>query len=222
MRADVSKPEQAQALIDAATRRFGRVDVLLNHAAVIHVGPVESVTPELMAPVLTTNFWGAVHTTYAVLPQMRARRAGRIVNLHLIGGLASLPHLLPYRCAKFALHRLPLGLRAERAKFGIRVTNVAPGLVRTGTQVNTLYYEVRGFRSRSGASPQSDKLALLGQSGFLRGPQSLTPHPNFVSSGQPAKEFTWFSLSGATPLTSMPAPRAASCGRRGWARRSWY
>jgi len=77
-----------------------------------------------------------VYPTLAVLPQMRARRAGRIVCITSIGGKFSVPHLLPYSCAKFAATGFSEGLRAEAAKDGVRVTTIVPGLMRTGSFLN--------------------------------------------------------------------------------------
>jgi short-subunit dehydrogenase len=82
---------------------------------------------------MKSNFWAALYTTLAVLPQMRRNRKGRIVNICSVGGKLSIPHLLPYSCSKFALVGLSEGLRAELAKEGIVVTTVCPGLMRTGS-----------------------------------------------------------------------------------------
>src|SRR6185503_4123757 len=75
----------------------------------------------------------------AVLPEMRARREGRIVNITSIGGKISVPHLLPYSASKFALVGLSEGLRAELAKDGIVVTTICPGLMRTGSPRNATF-----------------------------------------------------------------------------------
>src|SRR5204863_2590958 len=80
-----------------------------------------------------------VHTTLDVMPDMRARREGRIVNISSIGGKVSVPHLLPYSASKFALVGLSEGLRAELAKDGIVVTTVCPGLMRTGSPRNAQF-----------------------------------------------------------------------------------
>jgi short-subunit dehydrogenase len=80
-----------------------------------------------------------LYTTLAVLPQMRERRDGRIVNISSIGGKVSVPHLLPYSASKFALVGLSEGLRSELAKDGIAVTTVCPGLMRTGSPRNATF-----------------------------------------------------------------------------------
>ena len=87
---------------------------------------------------MNVHFWGAFHCTEAVLPHMRRRRCGRIVNIASIGGLIAVPHLAPYSVSKFALVGYSDALRAELAKDGIRVTTVCPGLMRTGSAGHAL------------------------------------------------------------------------------------
>jgi short-subunit dehydrogenase len=84
-------------------------------------------------------FWGTLHPTLAVLPSMRERRTGRIVNVTSIGGKLSFPHLLPYNAAKFAAVGLTEGLHAELARDGVGVTTVVPGLMRTGSHLNAQF-----------------------------------------------------------------------------------
>ncbi|MBV9852030.1 MAG: SDR family oxidoreductase [Armatimonadetes bacterium] len=130
---DVTDPSQVERLIAQATERFGRVDVLVNNAGIISVGPVQAMTRADFEEAMNADFWGTLNPILAVLPQMRARRGGRIVNVTSIGGKVSVPHLLPYSCAKFAATALSEGLRAELARDGITVTTIAPGLMRTGS-----------------------------------------------------------------------------------------
>jgi short-subunit dehydrogenase len=88
---------------------------------------------------MDTDYWGAVHTTYAVLPHMRARGSGRIVNITSIAAAVAVPHLLPYNGAKHAKLGFSEGLHAELAADGIAVTTVVPGLMRTGSPVHVDY-----------------------------------------------------------------------------------
>jgi short-subunit dehydrogenase len=88
---------------------------------------------------MDTMFWGIVRPTLAVLPGMRARKAGQIVNITSIGGKVSVPHLLPYSSAKFAAVGFSEGLSAEVARDGVHVLTVVPGLMRTGSHVNALF-----------------------------------------------------------------------------------
>ncbi len=138
-RCDVADEGAVGALVAAATERFGGIDILVNNAGIIQVGPLSAMTARDFERAVQINFLGSVHTTLAVLPQMRARGAGRIVNITSIGGKVAVPHLLPYDCAKFALVGFSEGLRAELAGTGISVTTVVPGLMRTGSPPNALF-----------------------------------------------------------------------------------
>jgi short-subunit dehydrogenase len=135
---DVSDRAQVQQAIDIVFQHFGRIDVLINNAGIIQVGPIEHMTYADYHQAMNVHFWGALHCTEAVLPHMRRRRSGRIVNIASIGGLMSVPHLAPYSASKFALVGYSDAIRAEVAKDGIRVTTVCPGLMRTGSAVNAL------------------------------------------------------------------------------------
>ena len=130
---DVTDPAQVERLVAQTTERFGQVDILVNNAGIISVGPAQAMTRRDFAEAMDVDFWGTLNPILAVLPQMRRRRAGRIVNITSIGGKVSVPHLLPYSCAKFAATALSEGLRAELARDGIMVTTIAPGLLRTGS-----------------------------------------------------------------------------------------
>ena len=124
---DVTNQEQVRSIVDQAIQHFGRVDIVVNNAGIIQVGPMFTTTVEDFVSALDVMFWGALYPTLAVLPQMRARRSGHIVNITSIGGMVSVPHLLPYTCAKFAAVGLSEGLRAELGQEGIHVTTVVAG-----------------------------------------------------------------------------------------------
>jgi NAD(P)-dependent dehydrogenase (short-subunit alcohol dehydrogenase family) len=139
-RCDVADRDQVEALVEAVIERFGRIDVVVNNAGIIQVGPVESMTVENFARALAVNFWGPLFVTEAAVKHMRIRRAGRIVNIGSIGGgTAPVPHLLPFDCAKAALVSLSEGMGAELRKDGITVTTVIPGLMRTGSAPYAFY-----------------------------------------------------------------------------------
>ena len=131
---DVSNPADVERLVSRAITRFGRIDLLINNASIIQVGPLEATTLQDFQRALAVNFWGTVHATLGVLPHMRRQGDGRIVNIASIGGKVAVPHLLPYDCAKFAVVGFSEGLRAEAARQGISVTTVVPGLMRTGSE----------------------------------------------------------------------------------------
>jgi short-subunit dehydrogenase len=136
---DVSKAAEVEDLIQSARRRFGDVDILVNNAGVMSVGPLETVTLQEFREAMDVMFWGTVHPTLAVLPSMTRRGRGRIVNITSISGRVSVPHFLPYNCAKFATVGFSEGLHAEARQFGVRVLTVVPGLMRTGSHLNAQF-----------------------------------------------------------------------------------
>ncbi|HVF87763.1 MAG TPA: SDR family NAD(P)-dependent oxidoreductase [Pyrinomonadaceae bacterium] len=136
---DVTDRAQVNEMVGVVRRHFGKIDVLVNNAGIIQVGPVEVTTLDDYEEAMKTHFWGPLYTTFAVLPDMRRHGAGRVVNISSIGGKISVPHLLPYSASKFALVGLSEGLRAELAKDGIVVTTVCPGLMRTGSPRNATF-----------------------------------------------------------------------------------
>jgi NAD(P)-dependent dehydrogenase (short-subunit alcohol dehydrogenase family) len=137
--ADVTDRHQLAGLVSDVRERFGRIDVLVNNAGVVEVGPVSTMTVQDYEQALATHLWGPLVATLAVLPEMRARGQGRIVNICSIGGKVSMPHLLPYGVSKFALTGLSEGLRAELARDGVLVTTVIPGLMRTGSPEHAVF-----------------------------------------------------------------------------------
>lgn len=136
---DVTNYDGVVSWINAVRSDFGQIDVLINNAGQISVGPLESQTLSDFQEALDVMYWGVVYTTLAVLPHMRARGQGSIANITSIGGKVSIPHLLPYCSAKFAAVGFSQGLHAELAKSGIHVTTVVPGLMRTGSHLNAFF-----------------------------------------------------------------------------------
>ncbi|HEY1418076.1 MAG TPA: SDR family NAD(P)-dependent oxidoreductase [Myxococcaceae bacterium] len=130
---DVRFQDQVQRVVREVVERFGRVDVLVNNAGVIQVGPEETMRVSDYQEAMDTHFFGPLFLVQAVLPAMRERRQGRIVNISSVGGKVPTPHLLPYVASKFALVGWSEGLHAELRKDGIVVTTVCPGLMRTGS-----------------------------------------------------------------------------------------
>ena len=164
---DVSDRERVESAVVRVQDRLGAIDVLVNNAGVTAVGPIENQTIGDFEEAMKVNFWSQVYSTLAVLPEMRRRGEGRIVNITSIAGKISVPHLLPYSCSKFAAVAFSEGLRAEMGKTDIKVVTVAPGLMRTGSHLNAEF------------------------------------------KGKHTQEFTWFSLAGNNPMTSISVARAA-------------
>jgi NAD(P)-dependent dehydrogenase (short-subunit alcohol dehydrogenase family) len=136
---DLRYRDHVREFLDEVRRHLGQIDVLINNAGIINVGPVETMTVADFYEAMEINYFAAVHTILDVLPEMRQRRQGRILNVTSIGGKISVPHLLPYSASKFALVGLSEGLRAELAKDGIVVTTVCPFLMRTGSPRNASF-----------------------------------------------------------------------------------
>jgi NAD(P)-dependent dehydrogenase (short-subunit alcohol dehydrogenase family) len=136
---DVTDGASVQQMVETVSQRFGPVDVLINNAGVIEVGPAETMSVADYHEAMATNFWGMLHPTLAVLPGMKQRGTGRIVNITSIGGKLGIPHLLPYSASKFAAVGFSQGLRVEVAPYGVKVVTVVPGLMRTGSPRHAIF-----------------------------------------------------------------------------------
>jgi len=132
-RCDLADAEDIDATATAVIEREGPVEILVNNAGIITVGPVDTLDADAFRRALDVMFLGPVRLTFAVLPGMRERHDGRVINVTSIGGRVAAPHLLPYACAKFAATGFSEGLRAELAGSGVSVTTAVPGLMRTGS-----------------------------------------------------------------------------------------
>ena len=139
VRCDVTRRDEAERLIKAAVGRTGSIDVLINNAGVIQVGPLEHMKLTDFEEAMAVHFWGPLYTMLAAIPEMRRRGGGRIVNVSSIGGKIGVPHLVPYCASKFALVGLSDSVRGEVARDGIYVTTVCPGLMRTGSPFNAWF-----------------------------------------------------------------------------------
>jgi NAD(P)-dependent dehydrogenase (short-subunit alcohol dehydrogenase family) len=136
---DVADRGQVDGMVRSVLDRFGSIDVLVNNAGIIEVAPLAAMTVEDFDNAHAVMFWGMVYPTLAVLPHLRDRGSGRIINITSIGGKISTPHLLPYNCAKFAAVGFSEGLRAELSGTGVTVTTVVPGLMRTGSHLRAYF-----------------------------------------------------------------------------------
>lgn len=128
---DVTVPAAAREAVRHALDNFGGVDVLVNSAGYRSVGPIEDIDEEEFRRNFEINFFGAVNTVRAVLPVMRPRRAGHIVNVSTIGGRRAQPGLGAYQASKWALGGFTEVLARETAPLGIHATLVEPGGIRT-------------------------------------------------------------------------------------------
>lgn len=124
---DVKNAAQVRAAVQEVIEKEGRLDVLVNNAGVGITGPVEEIPSEEMQHTLATNFYGPVHVSQAVLPQMRKQGSGLIVNITSIAAYMGLPYRGIYSASKAATEVLTEALRMEVKDFGVRVVNLAPG-----------------------------------------------------------------------------------------------
>jgi NAD(P)-dependent dehydrogenase (short-subunit alcohol dehydrogenase family) len=138
-RCDVSRADEVERWVSDAVRHFGGVDVLVNNAGVISVGPLRALTREDFAEAMDIHFWGTLNPTLAALPHLRRAERATIANVTSIGGKISAPHLLAYTPSKYAAVGLSQGLRAELAHEGVRVVTVVPGLMRTGSYLAAFF-----------------------------------------------------------------------------------
>ena len=122
LKLDVTQPDDIANAVAATRERFGAVDVLVNNAGYGHIGTIEETPIDAARAVLETNLFGALAMIKAVLPEMRQRRAGQIVNIASVAGLVGFPILGYYCASKFALIALTESLAAEVRGFGIKVT----------------------------------------------------------------------------------------------------
>jgi NAD(P)-dependent dehydrogenase (short-subunit alcohol dehydrogenase family) len=137
--ADVRRRYDAERAIAQTVDRYGHIDVLINNAGIIQVGPLDHMKLADYEDAMNTHFWGPLYMMMAALPHMRREGEGRIVNISSIGGKIAVPHLVPYSASKFALAGLSEGLQSELARDNIVVTTVYPGLMRTGSPVNAMF-----------------------------------------------------------------------------------
>src|SRR4051794_10356690 len=138
---DVTKQADANAAVNAAVEKFGRIDVLINNAANFYGGFFEELTQEEIEQQLQTSLYGPMLVTRAVLPIMRKQRSGHIISISSTGGLTSFEFCSAYSAAKFGLEGWMQALQAEVSPFGINTTIVNPGFFRTEllTEQSTKY-----------------------------------------------------------------------------------
>jgi short-subunit dehydrogenase len=129
---DVTDQAQVGQMVEQVKEEMGAIDVVINNAGTDIIGPMENLTMQDYDDMMKLHFWAPLYVTYAVLPDMQARRTGRIVNISSVGGKTPAPHMVGYCASKFALVGLSEGMRAELAKDGIPVTVVCPGTIHSG------------------------------------------------------------------------------------------
>src|SRR5256886_8224741 len=179
---DLHDARQIQSAVQQIIDRFGKIDILINNAGIIEVGPLENMTRDDFERAMRLHFWAPFELIAQIVPEMRIWGGGRIVNISSIGGKVAMPHLAPYSASKFALTGFSDAIRAELARDNIHVTTVAPGMMRTGSHVNAKVKsrhddEVAWFAASAGApliSMNAERAARRILAACRRGQPSLT------------------------------------------------
>ena len=182
VQSDLLDAGQIQSAVRQIIDRFGKIDILINNAGIIEVGPLEHMTREDFERAMRLHFWAPLELISQIVPEMRTWGGGRIVNISSIGGKLAVPHLAPYSASKFALTGLSDALRAELARDNIHVITVAPGMMRTGSHVNARFKgkhdaEFAWFAASAGApliSMSAERAARKILAACRRGQSSLT------------------------------------------------
>src|SRR5436190_55355 len=179
---DLLDAAQIEAAVRQIIDRFGKIDILINNAGIIEVGPLEHMTREDFERSMAVHFWAPYALISEVIPEMRTWGGGRVVNISSIGGKIAVPHLAAYSASKFALTGFSDAIRAELALDKIYVTTVAPGMMRTGSHVNAKFKgrhdsEFAWFAASAGApliSMTAERAARKILAACRRGQPSLT------------------------------------------------
>ncbi len=137
---DVTNPVALREGLTQAHKTFGRLDLLINNAGTITVGPWETMTTEDFEAQMRLHLYAPINALRIALPYLRERESGkRVVNICSMGGRAAVPHMVPYDTSKFALSGFSQGVAAELADEGISVTTVYPTLMRTGSPIQAVF-----------------------------------------------------------------------------------
>lgn len=133
---DVIVPESRESLVESVLGDFGQIDVLVNNAGIASLGAIEDTPDEVARDIFETNYWGPLELTKLVLPSMRERRSGRVVNVSSIGALMLSRWQGPYCASKHALDAMTATLDLELEPFRVRVLSVLPGTYGTDITEN--------------------------------------------------------------------------------------
>ena len=232
---DVTRPEQVRDAIAEVVQTFEGVDILINSVGMIRVGPLANLGLEDFSEAMELHFAGNLRMMWEVLPHLRRRGNGRIVNIASIGGRVPVPHLAPYTASKFALVGLSSAWGVELAREGIRVTTVCPGLMRTGSHLNATF---KGRHAREfdwfatsnnlpGSSVSVESAARRILRACERGQAFLT-FPITMRVAEMAQALAPNALAGILAFANryvLPAPASDPAGnevRTGWESRSMW
>lgn len=214
---DVNSDESVKKCIDAIHTKNGPIDVLVNNAGIERHGSIEETKISAFKEVMETNYFGALRCIQAVLPNMRIKKSGCIINVTSVAGILSNTPLGPYCASKWALEAAGEALAQEVKQFNIRVANVEPGIIDTKMAhdinlngVKSIYPQVNRFGGLFAASLQTptsatlvaDKILEVAESGTwqLRHPVGPDAAP-FLEWRASMTDMEWTDWNGADDET---------------------
>ncbi|MEP7070999.1 MAG: SDR family oxidoreductase [Verrucomicrobiota bacterium] len=231
VRCDLTERDQITAALQETIERLHGVDLLINNAGVIEVGPLAHMTREDFERSMAVHFWAPYELCMQIRPHMRRRGGGRIVNIASIGGKMAVPHLAPYCAGKFALTGFSDSIRAELARENIIVTTVAPGMMRTGSHVNARFKGEHGAEyawfafsnGLPGLSMSAERAAAKILAAAARGQPSLilTFAARFAVAGSAlAPNLAGYAMRLVNRLLPAPGDASGNILRTGWESRA--
>lgn len=213
---DLAQIEQAQTLAQKAVAHFGQVDVLINNAGYGQMGPLELMTPEECRRQFEVNVIGPLTLTQALIPEMRDRGGGRIINISSIGGRTAFPFGGLYSSSKFALEAISDALRMELEPFNIKVSVVEPGAVHNEF-LDVVKHEIEAAVPEPQNTPYRAAFATFGELDkrtkatawtseqvaevIVKVLNAKQPHPRYVAAT--AGNFLVFLLTKALPTRAV-------------------
>ncbi|MGH9658831.1 MAG: SDR family NAD(P)-dependent oxidoreductase, partial [Bryobacteraceae bacterium] len=181
--ADMADPAAVRRMVEATVERFGRLDILINNAAVGIYGPTATMPPEQFERVVATNWLGPLHAIQSAVPHMRKQGGGQIINISSVAGKVAIPWMGIYCATKFALNALSDALRLELAGDRIQVISVCPGRIRTPFMQHA--FRDPRFRPLPPVGISADRVARAVLRASLRGKREIVvPASNWM--------FVWF------------------------------
>ena len=136
---DLLETAQIQSAVQQTLELFRKIDILINNAGIIEVGPLGHMQFKDFDRAMRLHFWAPFVLQFLIVPRMRAQGGGHIVNISSIGGRVAVPHMVPYSASKFALTGFSDAIRSDLARDNIYVTTVTPGMMRTGSHVHAMF-----------------------------------------------------------------------------------
>ncbi|HIK16857.1 MAG TPA: SDR family oxidoreductase [Leptolyngbyaceae cyanobacterium M33_DOE_097] len=202
LRLDVTESGSIQAAVEAAIAKFGSIDVLVNNAGYALIGTFEACTPEQIQRQFETNVFGLMNVTRAVLPGMRDRNTGTIINLSSIGGRMAFPLYSLYHATKWAVDGFSDSLQYELEPFNIRVRIIEPGPIKTDFYSRSLDLATQPHLTAYDAIAQKvlPNLKRIGETGS---PPEVTAAVIYQAAIDPSKRLRYPAGGNASALLAL-------------------